>query len=92
MKSKSTEGVGWGEAIVVFENSPDIIVGRVLTLVEAAGLPSKQEESLKHLIRQAVWDVLTDDCIRISGERHTELRNLQAESRIHSDGTPSPAI
>lgn len=34
--------------------------GRLLTLIEALGLPEKQEEALKGLIKQELWKVTED--------------------------------
>lgn len=34
------------------------IEGKLLTIVESIGLPQKQEEAVKGLVRQAIWDKL----------------------------------
>lgn len=34
------------------------IEGKLLTLVESIGLPVKQEEAIKSLVRQSVWNVV----------------------------------
>lgn len=58
---------------VVGDWVPDDIVGKVLTLIEAVGLPQKQEEALKGLLRQAIRGAFYDG-VYISSERHTALR------------------
>ena len=34
------------------------IEGRILTIVESIGMPQKQEDAVKGLIRQAIWEDL----------------------------------
>lgn len=76
----------YGHGYVVSESITDQIVGRVLTLVEALGLPERQEESLKSLMRQAVHSPFYDDAIFISQERHGELRKLYADEKKRING------
>lgn len=49
---------GWG--YVTTQNTPNHIIGRVLTLVELLGLREEQEKSLKELVRQEVWNAFYD--------------------------------
>lgn len=46
----------FGQGYVLEERAPNILVGRLLTLIEAIGLPESQEKSLKSLIQQEIWE------------------------------------
>lgn len=91
--SKEVGDVSWGCAYVITEGAPNHIVGRVLTLVEAIGLPNKQEEALKGLITQAVWQFL-EDAIYISADRHSEIRGayFEAKEKAQTSNVPCNAI
>jgi len=47
--------LSWGPGIAMGQDSLGHILGRTLTIIESLGLPSKQEEAVKGLIRQAVF-------------------------------------
>jgi hypothetical protein len=51
-------GDGVNTIIVVREYDINDIIGKVLTIVESAGLPTKQEEAIKGLVRQAFWNTI----------------------------------
>ena len=76
-KNKKGAPVGaitsWGHAYIVADNIQDRLFGRVFTIIEALGLSDKQEESLKGLVRGAIWNVL-EDSIFISPETHNKIR------------------
>lgn len=98
-KQKKQDGLpppsSWGYGYVFYENFPDQIIGKVLTLIEALGLPDKQEESVKSLVRQAIWNEVSDTGISITPERHTEIRNLHYEKKYGANiggATPLGAI
>ena len=48
-KSSDERSIGYGPAYVIKDTEPDYLVGRLLTIVEAVGLPEQQEKSLKRL-------------------------------------------
>lgn len=85
MTKKITPSPSWGHGYAVSSDTPNRIIGNVLTLVEVLGLTEKQERPFKDLITQRVWDAFNDG-IPLSDETHTELRELyykeQDEARI----------
>lgn len=88
-----TNSVGYGSGYVVDSEVPNSINGRIFGIVEALGLPEKQEESLKGLIRSAVWNVF-ENSVFITPERHTEIRNIAYEKNkeARAKGYPCSAI
>ena len=73
MKTKKSSDLSWGFGYAVSSDTPNRIIGNVLTLVEVLGLTEKQERPFKDLITQRVWDAFNDG-ISLSDETHTELR------------------
>ena len=55
--SKVSESVGYSDAIVIFHHTPETLVGRVLGIIEAIGLPEKQESSVKNLIKDSIYSL-----------------------------------
>ena len=86
--------VSWGYGWVVSENFPEQIIGKVLTLIEAMGLPERQEGSVKDLIRQVIWDRMNEDGINIKPERHTAIREEYYEKKqdAQSKSIPMSAV
>ena len=77
IKSKDAQmGIGCG--YVLPENQISNLVGKLLTLVETLGLQEKQEKSFKSIIKQAVWDNVTDGK-RIDGNLLTLVNNFSYE-------------
>ena len=60
------------------------ILGRLLTVIEAMGVPTKQEEAVKSYIRQAVWQPLDNSIGILSAEMDNKLCavNGQGETAI----------
>jgi len=95
-KSQSLEvnsGVGWGNAYVVHQDTPDRLFGLLFNIIEALGLSDKQEEAIKPLVRKQIWEVF-EDAIYISSERHSEMRNLhyQKKNEAGNGNVPMSAI
>lgn len=92
-QSNGSYPFSYGNGYVLSVHGPDAIVGSLLGILEAIGLPEKQEESIKHLIRRAVWDTF-GDAIYISAKRHTEIRELhfKAKQQAQSAGNPVSEI
>ena len=65
---------GWGPGYVIEQGETSRLEGRLLTLIEAIGMPDKQEEALKGLIRQELWNSVSSHGLWITGEQHTRLR------------------
>ena len=84
----------WGSGFVVNSDFFDRLIGKVLTTVEVMGLNEKQEESAKSIIRQGVWDLVTESSIFISEERNTEIRNeyYQKRKEANNGNVPMSAI
>lgn len=57
-KSLDKRNVSYGSAYIIKSDHPDYLVGRLLTIIEAIGLPEKQEKSLKDLIRFEIYNSL----------------------------------
>lgn len=93
-KVKSTNSnIGFGYGYVISENAPDRLFGNIFNVIEALGLPSKQEEALKPLIRGEIWKVF-EEAVFISSQRHTEIRKVYWEKKkeANNQGVPMSAI
>jgi hypothetical protein len=64
---------GWGNAHLLFEDTMSRLVGRLLTHIEAWGLPPAQEKAVKSIIRKEVYATL-DDAWIIGDADHAMLR------------------
>lgn len=42
--------------LLVYEGTDTVIVGRLMEIIEAIGLPQKQEESVKSLIKKVIYE------------------------------------
>lgn len=82
----------WGYGYAMSSETPGHLQGRILTLIEAIGLPEKQENSLKSLITQTIWNTITDEAVYISDKRYTEIRNLYQKMREQQGNNPPSAI
>lgn len=83
--------VGWGEAYLITENKISHAEGRILTFIEALGLPDKQERSLKSIIRTEIWDILLE-ALWVPDAIHNELRERQGPNGtgiVVSPGVPT---
>jgi hypothetical protein len=74
LSEENLPSCSWGYGYVCRENTPDFIIGKILTLIDAIGLQDKQDKALKDIIRQTIREVFFDE-IWISSERHSEIRN-----------------
>ena len=90
-KSSDERSIGCGSAYVISSNRPDRLVGRVLTIIEALGLPEKQENSLKDILRQEIYNELGLETW-ISGSLHTIIKELYewCEKSPSGKGTDNP--
>ena len=75
--------VSYGNGYVLSDYSSEHIVGKILTLIEAMGLPQRQEEATKGLIKQAVYEVFADG-VYIGPELHTQLREAYEKGKIEA--------
>lgn len=64
---------GCGDALLVFENTPSNLVGKLLTLAETWGMSEKQEKAVKEMIRQEVYRAF-DTAWILGEETHYQLR------------------
>ena len=88
-KSVVEPRASWGYGYVVSSNIQDRLVGYVFGIIEALGLPEKQEEATKSLIRGKVWDVF-ESAVYITEERHNEIRETQQKMCKESDELKTP--
>lgn len=84
---------GWGYAYVIEEEAPNRLFGTIFNVIEALGLPEKQEEALKPLIRKQIWEVF-ESAVYITDKRHSEIRELYYQKRreANNDSLPMSAI
>ena len=57
---------------VVFDYVVSSVEGRLLTFIEAMGLPQSQEKAAKDIVRQELWKVYQDS-VYITGEQVQEI-------------------
>lgn len=76
---------GWGNALLVYEDIPSTLVGKLLTLAESWGLPEKQEKSVKEMIRQEVYRAF-DTAWILGDDSHYEMRKKAYEFGQRSVG------
>lgn len=86
---KGSDGPSWGYGYVISDRVPDQINGLIFEIVEAIGLPAKQEDSVKSLVRKSVWKAF-EDSVYISSERHSEIRLEEIKKREDSRGRNLP--
>ena len=67
--------VGCHGAYTLEERDVNDLVGKLLTLIDALGLPEKQEKSLKDLIKGNVWSSMSSSSY-IIGKVYTLARNM----------------
>lgn len=64
---------GYGPGYLIDSNSPDFLVGRLLTLIETLGLSEKQERATKDMLRSEVYGILNQpNTVWVNGN----LRNI----------------
>lgn len=80
---------GWDNALLVYEDAPSKIVGKLLTLAETWGMDEKQEKAVKEMIRQEVYRGF-DTAWIIGDHDHFELRKKQYEFGQRSLGNYMP--
>ncbi len=72
-----------GYAYVMQDSSPDFIVGKILTIIDAMGLKENQEKATKDLVKQIVRDEFWKGIYitpKRNNEIHKELENRREES------------
>jgi hypothetical protein len=79
----SIAGAAWPGGYFIEDDEVRRLEGRLLTIVEAVGLPTKQEEALKGLVRQEVWQVMN---FWVTSEQITQLKS---ENRALGQSIPS---
>lgn len=93
MSKKSENRLGMSYGYVLGDWARDLVIGRLLTLIEVMGLPEKQEESTKGLIRQIIYTTF-DEGIYIGTGLHTkiwEAKNKAKETAM-AKKEPMPVI
>ncbi len=92
-KKENVPMASWGFGYVSSAQLPDRLNGQLFEVIEAIGLPSKQEESVKSLVQKTVWKTF-EDCVFITSERHDEIRKMYYQKKKEADilGNPVSAI
>lgn len=80
-KQKAGGMLSRGYGLVIPENSPNYLVGRVLTIIEAIGLKETQEKSVKDLIREEIYKIgfLNEGALFIYPALHDEINRVLNE-------------
>ncbi len=79
----------YGYGYAVSQNMPDRLTGMLLGVLEALGLPEKQENATKDLIRQKVWQAF-EDAVYITDKRHTEIREAYYQQKREASAKEMP--
>jgi hypothetical protein len=77
----------WGEGYIIEQGETSRLEGRLLTLLESLGLPEKQEEAIKSLVRQELWNTVSASGFWITADEHTALREAN-QGRGQSNPRP----
>lgn len=80
---------GWGYGYVIEEDAPNRLFGTIFNVIEALGLPERQEEALKPLIRKQIWEIF-ESAVYITDKRHSEIRELYYQKRRESNNGSLP--
>jgi len=64
----------YGNGFVMFDESPERLVGMILEIIETLGLSEKQENSIKHLIRREIYYEFRERGVYILPDLHTKIR------------------
>ena len=91
-KNNDTSNISWGFAYVIPDEIPNSIIGNIMEVIEAAGLPSKQEESIKNLIKSKVWNIVESNSVYISRDRHNQIRSDFYEEQRKSQSVGRPPL
>ena len=78
--------IGYEGAYLIHDWSIKNLEGRLLTMVESWGLKDTQEKSVKDLVRQEVWSLITP-CFYVGGEDVTALHE-KYPNNTQVGGTP----
>jgi hypothetical protein len=72
------EEVSWGRAYLTNNNTPNYLIGRLFTIVEAMGLKETQEKSVKDLFQNEVWTMFSkkQGTEYLSVSVHNEIRKI----------------
>lgn len=84
--------IGTG-GLLTYEDLPNRIVGKVMEIIEATGLPSKQEESVKSLIKKVIYEELSyPNTIWVEGEKHWSMREEYMKNMSQASSTSHPTV
>lgn len=75
VKSSDERSIGYGASHLVSIHKSDQLVGKILTIVEAMGLPEKQENSLKEVVRQEIYRAF-ENVTFVPGTLNTLIREM----------------
>lgn len=76
-----------GTALVIGSWIPDSLVGRVLEIIEAIGLPEKQETSIKNLVKDVIYAKTTEEkeAAFICSDLHNAIRKAYEKNPMNVD-------
>ncbi|MFA6982126.1 MAG: hypothetical protein WC243_03840 [Patescibacteria group bacterium] len=86
-KVRNQETPSHGNGLVIGSWVPDSLVGRILEIIEAVGLPEKQETSIKNLIKDVIYQKTTQmEAVYIEADLHDAIRDAGKLSQINIVG------
>ena len=98
--TENSPSLSYGNAYLVQSETPNYIIGRILTIVEVLGLKETQENSLKSLIRNEVWNEF--DCsgfrtLFLPANLNDEIRKMykvfeEAQKKEKNTGLPQVSV
>jgi len=63
---KSKSEISYGFAYLISQHIPETITGRTMEILEAIGLPKTQEDAVKNLVKQVIYDQLSNKSVYIA--------------------------
>lgn len=69
----------WGNGYAVRVDMPEKLVGKTLQHIEALGLPQKQEDAVKDLIRRSIYDEFAE--VYIDSDLYSAIVNANYKIR-----------
>ena len=88
-KKQTLQDNSYGCGYVVDQNRFSGIEGRILTTIETIGLPEKQEQAIKSLIRRQVWEDFLDN-VYIDSDFRTTIIKVKKIKQTEADERQEP--
>lgn len=89
------KNTSWGNGYAVRIDTPEKLVGKTLQHVEALGLPQKQEDAVKDLIRRSIYGEFTEvyiDAVLYSAIIDANYRIRRKEAIENASSVPPTGV